>query len=356
MSLATDQFTRAVDDMVALLSGFLPLINNPPPQSTLAVLQADERPVGVGNWQGHVERGGLAVLGVRGGRVEARIRFDVRGGTPAAAAQRALALQSALREARRAGTLPGIHRFLVLEPDGGDAPRLLAENDWLQSLTYRALYEYRYEDVEEAGSVIVRVPVELRGEHHEDDAVTRDVTRWDREAAPPMRARGPRQVGDLGVLVNPGAGLPAGTVTLLRTHDGATGPAAAPVPDTLEGFGAALAAGERHVQLVFASLGDFLAELVSAGDDVTLAGLDGSAAGYQARRAGPDLRAVLREAWLRGPGERFEVVYHNPALPAAGPQRFPDPEPDPLDPLEPGEPPPMTETVMYLRAGRGPAA
>ena len=352
MSLATDTFNGAVAEMVDRLSSFLPPITDPPPHSTLALLEANARPVGVGNWQGHVERGGLALLGVRGGRVEARVRFDVRGPTPVEAAQRALALQATLRTAPRDAVPPLTGRFLVLEPDGGDAPHLLSdEEDWIQSLTYRALYEYRYEDTDEAGSVIVRVPLNVRGEHHEDDLVTRDVARWDREAARPMRARGPRRIGELSALSLPAGGLPAGTVTLLRTHDGAAGaPAAMAPPTPLADFGAALRGGGRHHQYVFASLADFLDEFVPAGEDVTLAGLDGAAAAYEALRAGPALRAALRDVPLAGPGERFEVIYHNPALPPGGPQRFPDP--DPAAAGEPGE----SSTVLYLRAGRGLAA
>lgn len=344
MSLPTQRFNEAVDEMLTHLSSFLPPAALPDPPlpprpSTLALLEAAERAVGVGNWQGNVEKGALAVLALRGGRVEARVRFELRANTPADAALRAGQLQDAVRAARLDPVAnPWMRDFLVLEPAGGEPAHLLTVDDgWRQTVEYRALYEYRYEDPEGAASVIVRVRVALRGEQHEDAQVTRDVARWDREAALPLRLRGPRAAGPLTALLHDPGALPAGEVTLLRTHDGAPG---APQTLALAAFRDALLEGGRHHQVVFPSLAAFFAEFAGAGGSVRLARLDDSEAAFQALESGPLLAEALAAARLEGRGERLEVIYHDPGLAAGEEEKLPG----------------GSLAVVYLRAGRGLAA
>ncbi|MFL5539934.1 MAG: hypothetical protein ACJ8J0_13120 [Longimicrobiaceae bacterium] len=343
-TLATRSFNAAVAAMVDHLKHFLPPAGNPPRPASLAVLEAAERPVGVGNFQGNVERGALAVLGVRGGRVQARVRYDLRADTPHEAAAAVEELQRQVRAARLDPLLTWIHEFLVLEPDGGEPASPLGQGEgWRQGVEYRVLFEYRYEDLEDAGSLIVRVRVELEGEHHEHDAVTRDLTRWDDTGAPPLRIRGPRAIGPLGALVHPATGLPDGRVTLLRTHDGAAGqPSDHP---NLGAFRTAVEGGDRHDRFVFAAPGGlaaFVAEFAGedanqdgAVDTVTLLDPAGSAVPFEARVL--DALAGVR---LDGPGERFEVGYLDPALPPLVQEKFPD----------------GSLAVVYLRAGRGRSA
>ena len=350
MSIPDKHFNDAVDAMLMRLDTFRPpgVQPDPPPDppapahpSTLVLLEAVERPVGVGNWQGNVERGPVAVLGVRGGRVEARVRFDLRAADAAAAAEATLLLQQRIRNARLGA---GMRDFLVLEPAGSDPAQLISDEEgWRQTVEYRALFEYRYEDPEGAGSVIVRIPVDVRGEHHEDAVVTRDVARWDREGAAPLVVRGPRTVGTLTLLSHAGTGLPAGTVTLLRTHAGAQGP-----PEDHAGPGGfrdALRAGGRHDRLEFASLDAFVAAFTSAGADVRLSGLEEDPvthgplpADFAALEPGPALGEALAAARLADAGERFEVAY-----------RDPDPAPGEAEDRFPGD----STAMMYLRAGRG---
>jgi hypothetical protein len=329
VSLATDQFNLAVSAMLTALDGFLP-VSTPP--STVALVSAAERPVGVGNWAANVERGAAAVVGVRGGRVDARVRFDLRGATAEAAATSARDLQTAVRNA-----LPTRPEFLVLEPvDGTPAELLSADEKWRQSVEYRALYEYRYEDPEESGSLIVRIPVELRGEQREDDLVTRDLTRWDREGAPPLVLHGPRRIGELSFLAFTGGGAPAGQVIVRRTFDRAPPPP--PPAADLAAFAAALAAGSRNERLVLADVQALLAldarppprpeVLLARLGDLPAPPPGGVTAQFQAYSL-----AALRDARLEGPGDRFEIVHQF----AGG---FPG----------------GSNAVVYLRAGRGSAA
>jgi hypothetical protein len=312
-ALATDRFNAAVTAMIGHLNTFLPPDGVPPRPASLTVLEAAERPVGVGNVQGNVERGPLAVLGVRGGRVQARVRFDLRAGTPQDAAIAVQQLQLKVRAARLDPLLPWIHDFLVLEPDGSDPAALIGTDDWRQSVLYRVLYEYRYEDPEESGSLIVRVRMDLRGEHHEDDAVTRDLARWDREDAPPLVLRGPRTVGRLTMLEFTGGGVPAGQVTVRRTFDGAP-PAAGTA--SLADFAAAVLppAGGRNHERLLGGVADLLSAFAPAGKAVRLARLgnlpdtDGVPEDFV-----PRALDALRGLRLETPADRLEIRYQGPA-------------------------------------------
>jgi hypothetical protein len=310
-TLATDRFNAAVTAMIGHLNHFLPPDGMPPRPASLTVLEAAERPVGVGNVQGNVERGPLAVLGVRGGRVQARVRYDLRAGTPHEAAIAVQQLQQRVRAARLDPLLPWMRDFLVLEPDGSDPAGLIGAGEWRQSVEYRALFEYRYEDPEEAGSLIVRIPLELRGEHHEDDAVTRDLTRWDRESAAPLVLRGPRTVGRITLLSFTGGGVPPGQVSIRRTFDGAP-------PGVLRGSMATFAAsvlgpaGGRNVRLAMANLQSLLNAFAVAGPDVTLArlgdGPDPPPRGVPAAFT-PFALDALRGVRLQTRADRLEIRY-----------------------------------------------
>jgi hypothetical protein len=344
-TLAADRFNAAVAGMLGHLTSFLPVAVAPAPQSTLALVEAAERPVGVGAFAGNVERGPLAVLGVRGGRVEGRVRFDLRAATAGDAAAAALALQQAVRGARLDALKPWMRDFVLLEPAGGEPAALISPNDWRQGVEYRVLYEFHYEDPEGAGGLIVRIPVELRGEQHEDALVTRDLARWSAADAPPLRIRGPRAIGTLTALAFRGPAFPAGPVTLAVTTEGA-GPATSRAD--LDAFALAVAGGGRNDEVAFADVAALLAAFTASGADVTLADGHAAPAAYQSLAlVGPPVvppappPPVARLAGVRlAAGEVLEVRYRNPALLPAEPQHFP----------------PASESVVYLRAGRGPSA
>jgi hypothetical protein len=232
--------------------------------------------------------------------------------------------------------------FVVLEPAGGDPATLLSPTDgWRQGVEYRVLYEYRYEDPEEAGGLIVRIPIELRGEAHEDDAVTRDLTRWDFGGAPPLVLRGPRTAGRLSLLAHTAGTQPPGRVVVRRTFDGAPAPAA---HGSLAAFAAAVlppGAG-RNDEHELANVQALLDAFAPAGAAVTLGRLSERPApppvvphDPQPLQAsfGPRALDALRGVRLETPADRLEISYEFPA-------GFPD----------------TSGTVVYLGTARGPRA
>jgi hypothetical protein len=172
-------------------------------------------------------------------------------------------------------------------------------------------------DTDGAESLIARIPIhsdpEVRDSlQRETTVVTDEMIRWDNEAAPSLVARGRFDVGGLSVLTFIPSTAPSGTVTLTRTFDGAVG--SPTVYLTLATFLAAVAgpdAPERHGQVTFASLGDFLVAFSAAGDPVTLGDwdLDGVPDSYQ-----PRALALEPAIQLPGVADRLEVTYQATAF------------------------------------------
>jgi hypothetical protein len=183
---------------------------------------------------------------------------------------------------------------------------------------YRVLFEYSYEDPEDAGSLIVRIPLELRGEQREDDAVTRDLTRWDGEAAPPLVLRGPRTVGRLTLLAFTGGAAPPGQVVIRRTFDGAP---AAGANGSLAQLAAAVLppAGGRNEEHALADVQALLDAFAPAGAEVTLARLgdppDPPPGGVPADFT-PRALDALRGVRLETPADRLEIRYAAAQFPA----------------------------------------
>jgi hypothetical protein len=163
---------------------------------------------------------------------------------------------------------------------------------WRQYVDYRILFEFRYADTDGAESLIARIPIHTDPEvrdspDRETTVVTDKMARWDNLDAPLLVVRGPFSVGRLSALSAIPGLAPGGAVTITRTFDGASGP---PVdhPAPLAGFLAAVAgpdAPERHAQIVFPSLSDFLAALSAAGDPLIMGDwdTDGVLDSYQPR-------------------------------------------------------------------------
>jgi hypothetical protein len=216
--------------------------------------------------------GGLTFATIRGGRLDVGLQVGVEAGDAAGADAALLAAHARLLDRRPQLRTLGFLRFepgvlSAAEPSPGGFRR---------TGSYRALYEYRYRDVDGAASLIARIPVDsdldsplgaLDPSGHEAWVVTGPLVRWDREGQPVLRVRGPGRLLRFSVLAYmPGAPPPV-AVTLTRTFTGALGaPAAA----------ASLAdlADATHATLTFSTLADFLAGFAAATEEVELGDWD----------------------------------------------------------------------------------
>ncbi len=302
--------------MLGRLDDYLPPPAPPLPEPSVSVVSMNERAVGLGNRRGSETRGSFAVVALKGIRLDSLVRFQLWAAGPAQAETAMTTLNAQLMADRDALWGAGFLRVaLEVTPPADYTPAPV--DAWRKQADYRILYEFHYQDTDGAESLIARIPIhsdpEVRDSLQRETTVASDeMIRWDNEAAPPLVARGRFSVGGLSVLAFVPGMAPSGTVTLTRTFDGAVGP-----PTTypaLADFLTAVAgpdAPERHGQVTFASLGDFLATFNAAGDPVTLGDwdADGVPDGYQAR-------ALALEPAIRLPGvaDRLEVTYQASAF------------------------------------------
>jgi len=316
MSSGGPSLDQVVTAMLGRLDDYLPPPAPPLPEPSVSVVSMNERAVGLGNRRGTETRGSFAVVALKGIRLDSLVRFQLWAAGPAQAETAMTDLNSRLMADRDAMWGAGFLRLMLeVTPPADYVPAPV--DAWRKQADYRVLYEYHYQDTDGAESLIARIPIhsdpEVRDSlQRETTVVTDEMIRWDNEAAPPLVARGRFDVGGLSVLTFIPSTAPSGTVTLTRTFDGAVG--SPTVYLTLATFLAAVAgpdAPERHGQVTFASLGDFLAAFSAAGDPVMLGDwdLDGVPDSYQPR-------ALALEPAIQLPGiaDRLAVTYQATAF------------------------------------------
>lgn len=318
--MAPADLDKVVAAMLGALGGYLPPPNPPLPDPTLAVASMTERLVGLGKLRGTGSSGPLGVIALKGIRLDSVARFQLWAPGPSEAEKALSNLNSRLLADRDKLRANGFLRVgLQAAPPAEPIPPV---NGWRKYAEYQILYEFAYQDTDEADSLIAKIPISIDSGFGESVTVTDEMTRWDNPrpapppplpgSAPPLVVRGPFGVGSMSTLAFVPGAAPTGTVTLTRTFDGATGlPASYP---TLAAFLAAVAGPkpqQSHAKVTFPSLTSFLAAFSVAGDPVTMGDWDANGV--------PDTYASL--ALALNPAivlpeiiDRFEITYQHPAF------------------------------------------
>lgn len=257
----------------------------PLPVPTLSVVSVTERAVGLGSRIGTENRGPFTVAALKGIRLEAVVRYHLWADTSNNVDRDIQALIKRLLGDRDVLRAAGFLRLGLKSTSASE--NVFAEDAWRQSAEFGVLYEFPYQDSDDADSLIARIPINISEEFTESTTITDEMVRWDNESAPPLLLRGGLSIGKLsGLAFIPGT-APTRTVTLTRTFDGATGlPLTHP---TMTSFLAAVAGAnppQRHANVAFTSLKTFLAAITSF--KVTGQSLDGLAA-----ETAPPTAAVL---------------------------------------------------------------
>jgi hypothetical protein len=288
----------------------------PVPVSNVTLEHVRERLVGLGNHAGTEPTGALGSRTVRGGRLDAGVRFQVWATSPADADDAVRTLQGALLDDRQHLRTLG---FLTLVSTGTTlAEHVPAIPAWRKATSFDVLYEYRYADDDAAG-LIARIPVAsdleaAGGPAHEEQTLVDDLVRWDQEAALPLVVRGPATVRHVAALMFlPGPPL-GGTVTFRRTAAG--GGAVTHFPD-LDAFlaatsGTAPTHTDAEVSLAPADAWGALGP-ASPGPDLGDWDTDGVTDAY----TGAD-RRLVEPLVLPSARDRFEIRYAPPPGPAPG--------------------------------------
>lgn len=316
LAMTKPALTDVVTDMMTVLGQRLPPAVGSMPAPNVTLERVREKLVGLGNHAGIEPTGALGVRTVRGGRLDARVRFQLWATTPSDVDTAMQTLHATLLDDFEELKLAG---FLQLAAaDTALAGSIESIPGWRKTTSYDVLYEYRYVDSDDAQSLIVRIPLTTDPEAapspaRELETITDEMVRWDQEGAPALAMRGPGAVTRLSALVFvPGPAL-GGTVTFARTSGG--GPVTH-LP-TLQAFLDAIsgpdpAETDADVELdpaaAFAALG-------AAGPGLAIGDWDTDAA--------PDVysgfdRRLDEPIALTTAADRLTVTYTPPAGPATG--------------------------------------
>jgi hypothetical protein len=307
-------FEQALSGLLAALQLYLPAPVPPLPSADVSVVGLTVRSAGLGGLRGYETLGSFAVRALKGIRLEAVVRFTLWGADPNEVDGEADQLHGRLLAAR--DTLWSAGVMQLRSTSGSVADSVESLNGWRRTTDYLALYEFRYADSEDAESIIARIPIngdlEVRDSlARETTVVTDEIVRWDNEFAPLLSVRGPATLAGLALLDDLPPPLPAGSVTLLRTFDGASGApsSAASLTEFLSNL-ADSAAPARHLALTFATLGDLLSTF-TATDEITLGdwNTDGTPDRYTVRTLAFNPLVVLPSV-----GDRLEIKYELTAL------------------------------------------
>ncbi|MFH7025250.1 MAG: hypothetical protein ACHBN1_07570 [Heteroscytonema crispum UTEX LB 1556] len=295
--------------MLNVLETYLP----PPvpfiPVASVSALTVAEKTIGLGNHRSIETRGGFAVVAVKGGRIDAVVRFYIWGSQLDEVNTALNKLRDRLESDREILRTLGFLRL-------GIAATSIAEfnsnlNAWVKTTDYKVLYEFSYEDSDGAESLITRIPIKINSEYGESTIVTGDIVRWDNEISPTLVVPGLSSIKGLAALSFIPGTAPNGSVTLKRTDGSPLAPITYP---TLTEFLNAVTkpdAPTRHAQVIFATLSDFLSALPTAGASITLGdwNSDGIPDTYESRQL--DFTAAIE---LASAGDRLEISYQNAAL------------------------------------------
>lgn len=275
MASAGQALEAALVDMLAEMRDLLPLPTPGVPEPNVSIATVSERALAVGNWRGNERRGTLAAAPLKGGRLDAVVRFQFWADDPIVVDESINELHGRLLAAKDELRAAGFLRAKAEATLSAEPIFVPALSAWRKTTDYRVLYEFYYQDDDGAMSLIARIPVDTNAIPDELMTITDQMARWDDLEAKPLVIHGRARIAGLTALIFiPGAN-PAGTVTITRSFEGGAG--APTAHGSLADFLTAVAgpnSTQRHDTVTFASIAAFLAAFAPAGDPVELGNPD----------------------------------------------------------------------------------
>ncbi len=196
------------------------LMRSPLPDPNFSFTRIQEKPTGLGNRIGQEQLSHFA-FALKGNRLEAGVRFQLWGDTPAAVDQTIDTLHSELLAAKESLRAKG---FLRITADQSSVSEHVSSlSAWRGTAVYHILYEFYYVDSDGADSLIARIPIDIATDlDDESTVVTDEMVRWDELTAPDLSVRGRFTIGRLSLLAYVPGDTPTNMITLTRTFDGAS--------------------------------------------------------------------------------------------------------------------------------------
>lgn len=227
--MAPPTLDMVVANMLSILTNLLPPPPPPPPlpaqplpDPSVSLVSVAEKSVGVGNRLGIDVQGPLSISVLKGVRLDAVVRFQFWGDDPVAVDASITNMHGLLLAAKEQLKKQG---FLNLEA----VDTLLAQHSlpdaWRKTATYRMLFEFIYQDTDDSGGLIARIPININSSFNETTVVTDEMVRWDADAAPALEVRGSASrgsfsVGELAILAFLPVGFNGDGVTVTAFDEG----------------------------------------------------------------------------------------------------------------------------------------
>lgn len=209
--------------MLGELLSFVTPAGPPLPDPTVSVLSIVERPVGLGGLRGIEPFGPFSAVALKGGRFDTVVRFQLWGNDQGAVEAAVTTLHGDLLAAR--DTLWGRGFLKIVAEASLPAEHVAASDIWRNSVDYRLLYEYHYQE-SDAESLIAQIPVAMGSLLSSSTIITDDMVRWDNVSASELIVRLGRrrafQLRELYLLSFLPAGWDGDGVTISATTNGAT--------------------------------------------------------------------------------------------------------------------------------------
>jgi hypothetical protein len=291
--------------MLTTLGKYLPAGVAGLPVSTVALASMAEQSVGIGRIRGSDAAGPFGAISLKAVRLDALAHFQLWAQDLAKSDRGIGDLNMRLMADRETLRAAGLLRF-SLEKTG--LSEFLPEpiGAWRAGADYRVLYEFDFQDGDDAQGLIASIPVSIDSGLAQSMTISDEMMRWDNKAAPPLLVRGPGSIGCLSLLVFVPGPPPTGAVSLTRTFDGAGNPKNFA---TLSAFFKATSGSsppERNATISLASFTEFRNAFTNLGDPIAMGDLDsnGVADLYKplALRIDPAIQ-------LARTSDRFEVAY-----------------------------------------------
>lgn len=310
--MAAPSMADVLADLLAPLTARLPTIAPPLLDANVTVERVRERLVGLGGLRGVETPSGLGQDVLAGGRLDARVRFQVWGQDAAAVDDAIVSVNGALLDDGDALREDGFLRLVGVETSL--AEHVAVDDRWRKTTSYDVLYEFQYRGDDDATGLIARIPVttdpeEVDSPAREVTTVTDELVRWDREGAAPLVVTGPTTIGAIAMVAFVPGAPPGGDVVLRRTRRDDTSP-----PDVVADLPAFVAATggpdpsstNVEVSLPVAAL---LAAATPTGDGIELGDWDADTVVDQHDPSRIELAPPLV---LAMPDDRLEVAHSDP--------------------------------------------
>ena len=277
----TPPVEQVIDGMLSILEAYLPVpvLNAPIP--TVTIRSVTEKPLAIGNDRGLEQRGLLGMVSLKGGRLEALVRFQIWASDPIAADAAMQTLQGQILTHRLSLQAQGFLQLKVQETTLSE--HIEALSMWRTSSDLKVLYEFHYDDTDGAESIIARIPIHSDPEARnsaarETNIITDAIVRWDDESASALSIAGGATmttVNGLASLSYAPGGWAGGSVTLARLERQNAAPPTT-YPDLADFLTAVTdaASPDLHAQVVFSDVTGFLARFTMVGDPIPLGDWD----------------------------------------------------------------------------------